>query len=116
MIRRVLLPVLLVFASLGIGLTISLLSTSQESAVQLTMLVLLASVFFSGFVLPLDQFLPAARYFAYIIPVTHGIRLLQDVMLRGGTYAIWEIWVLGGIGVLLFVVTGLTLRRNMATA
>jgi hypothetical protein len=38
---------------------------------------------------------------AYALPVTHGIRLLQDFMLRGGTYAGWEVWALAGIGALL---------------
>jgi ABC-2 type transport system permease protein len=45
---------LLSFASLGLGLLISTIVDSERQAVQLSMLVLLASVFFSGFVLPLD--------------------------------------------------------------
>jgi len=49
--------VLLSFASLGLGLLISTVVDSERGAVQLSMLVLLASVFFSGFVLPLDQFI-----------------------------------------------------------
>ena len=47
---------LLVFASLGLGLIISVVSDSERQAVQLALLLLLASVFFSGFVLPVDQF------------------------------------------------------------
>ena len=38
---------LLVLASLGIGLIISIVSDSERQAVQLAMLLLLASVFFS---------------------------------------------------------------------
>jgi ABC-2 type transport system permease protein len=105
--------VLLSFASLGLGLLISTIVDSESQAVQLSMLVLLASVFFSGFVLPLDQFLPAMRYAAYALPVTHGIQLLQDLMLRGSTNAQWELWALAAIGVVLFLATSLTLRRNM---
>jgi hypothetical protein len=48
--------------------------------------------------------------------VTHGIQLLQDFMLRGGTNQSWELGVLGGLGVVLFLLTGLTLRRNLASA
>jgi ABC-2 type transport system permease protein len=77
--------VLLSFASLGLGLLISTVVDSERQAVQLSMLVLLASVFFSGFVLPLDQFITPLRIAAYSLPVTHGIQLLQDLMLRGGT-------------------------------
>ena len=108
--------VLLSFASLGLGLLISTLVDSERQAVQVSMLVLLASVFFSGFVLPLDQFLPPLRIAAYSLPVTHGIQLLQDFMLRGSTNQSWELAVLGGLGVGLFLLTSLTLRRNLASA
>ena len=108
--------VLLSFASLGLGLLISTIVDSERQAVQLSMLVLLASVFFSGFVLPLDQFIAPLRIAAYGLPVTHGIQLLQDYMLRGGTNQRWELGVLAGLGVGLFLLTSLTLRRNMASA
>jgi ABC-2 type transport system permease protein len=108
--------VLLSFAAVGLGLLISTLVDSERQAVQLSMLVLLASVFFSGFVLPLDQFIAPLRIAAYSLPVTHGIQLLQDFMLRGGTNAAWELIVLGGIGVVLFLVTSVTVRRNLRSA
>ncbi len=107
---------LLSFASLGLGLLISTIVDSERQAVQLSMLVLLASVFFSGFVLPLDQFVTPLRVAAYTLPVTHGIQLLQDLMLRGGTNQGWELFALAGIGLVLFLLTSLTLRRNMAPA
>jgi ABC-2 type transport system permease protein len=107
---------LLSFASLGLGLLISTLVDSERAAVQFSMLVLLASVFFSGFVLPLDQFVTPLRYAAYSLPVTHGIQLLQDYMLRGGTNQVWELYVLAAIGIVLFVVTSVTVRRNLRTA
>jgi len=105
---------LIIFASLGLGLLISIVSDSERQAVQLSMLVLLASVFFSGLVLPAEEFLPQVRWVAYALPVTHGIRLLQDFMLRGGTNAVWQIWVLAGIGVTLFGLTALRMRALMA--
>jgi ABC-2 type transport system permease protein len=108
--------VLLSFAAVGLGLLISTIVDSERQAVQLSMLVLLASVFFSGFVLPLDQFITPLRIAAYSLPVTHGIQLLQDFMLRGGTNAGWELIVLAVIGALLFLVTSVTVRRNLRSA
>ena len=108
--------VLLSFASLGLGLLISTVVDSERQAVQLSMLVLLASVFFSGFVLPLDQFITPLRIAAYALPVTHGIQLLQDFMLRGATNASWELLALGGIGVCLFLLTWFTVNRNLRSA
>jgi ABC-2 type transport system permease protein len=108
--------VLLSFASLGLGLLISNIVDSERQAVQLSMLVLLASVFFSGFVLPLDQFITPVRIAAYGLPVTHGIQLLQDLMLRGGTNQAWEIGALAAIGGVLFFVTALALRGSLRSA
>jgi ABC-2 type transport system permease protein len=108
--------VLLSFAAVGLGLLISTIVDSERQAVQLSMLVLLASVFFSGFVLPLDQFITPLRIAAYSLPVTHGIQLLQDFMLRGGTNAGWELVLLAVIGVVLFLLTSFTVRRNLRSA
>ena len=108
--------VLLSFAAVGLGLLISTIVDSERQAVQLSMLVLLTSVFFSGFVLPLDQFVTPLRIASYALPVTHGIQLLQDFMLRGATNESWELLVLGAIGVLLFLLTWTTVRRNLRSA
>ncbi|HEX8966292.1 MAG TPA: ABC transporter permease, partial [Chloroflexota bacterium] len=107
---------LLSFASLGLGLLISTIVDSESGAVQLSMLVLLASVFFSGFVLPLEEFVAPLRIAAYSLPVTHGIQLLQDYMLRGTTNQGWELGVLAAIGVGLLLVTSFTVRRNLRSA
>ena len=105
------LVLLLTFASLGLGILISLLADSERQAVQLSMLVLLASVFFSGFVLPVGDFIPAVRAVAYALPVTHGIQTFQETMLRGEVRSVWMVGALAGIGVALYVVALLRLRR-----
>jgi ABC-2 type transport system permease protein len=107
---------LLTFASLGVGLLISLVADSERQAVQLSMLVLLASVFFSGFVLPVSDFATWTQYLAYALPVTHGIGLLQEHMLRGEVRDTWMIGVLAGIGLILYVGSLLRLRRVLRRA
>jgi ABC-2 type transport system permease protein len=107
---------LLVLASLGLGLLISAVADSERQAVQLSLLVLLASVFFSGLVLPIGEFHELVRAAAHLLPVTAGIRLLQDAMLRGGTYAGYLIGVLLVITLVYFLLTAILLRRQMARA
>ena len=104
---------LLTLASLAIGLFIAVVSDSERQAVQLSLLVLLASVFFSGFVLPVEEFQEAIRGVSYSLPVTHGIRLLQDLMLRGWTSAWWQFFALAAIAVAMLAPTWLLLRRSM---
>jgi len=107
---------LLLVASLGLGLFIATVSDSERQAVQLSLLVLLASVFFSGFVLSIDEFNAPVRAVAYLLPVTHGIRLLQDVMLRGGTREVWEFGALAAIAMVTLFGAWLLLRRGMTRA
>jgi ABC-2 type transport system permease protein len=107
---------LLTFASLGVGLLISLIADSERQAVQLSMLVLLASVFFSGFVLPVTDFATWTQYLAYALPVTHGIGLLQDQMLRGELRDVWMIGALAAIGIVLYAGSLIRLRRVLRRA
>jgi ABC-2 type transport system permease protein len=74
-----------IFASIGLGFFIAAISKSESQAVQIAMLVLLASVFFSGFFLRTEVFWQPVRALAYALPVTYGIQASQVVMLRGGT-------------------------------
>ena len=107
---------LLLLASLGIGLLIAVVSDSERQAVQLSLLLLLASVFFSGFVAG-DRRVHASRSAPCVpLPVTHGIRLMQDIMLRGGTTQTWEYAALALIAVVTLTASWLGLRRNMARA
>ena len=107
---------LLLVASIGLGLLIAVVSDSERQAVQLSLLVLLASVFFSGFVLPISEFSEPVRALAYTLPVTHGIRLLQDFMLKGGTNQAWELLALAVIGLVTLVLAWMLLRRGMTRA
>ena len=105
---------LVLAASLGLGLLISVISDSERQAVQLALLVLLGSVFFSGFVLYVQQFAPAVQVIGDLLPVTHGIRLLKDLMLRGATTESWRLMVLVAITLVTLATTWVFLRRGLS--
>jgi ABC-2 type transport system permease protein len=107
---------LLLLASIGLGLVVAVVSDSERQTVQLSLLILLASVFFSGFVLPLEEFNPPVQALAFLLPVTHAIRLMQDVMLRGMTLHTWEFAALAAIAAVTLLISWLGLRRSMARA
>jgi ABC-2 type transport system permease protein len=107
---------LVLVASLGIGLLIAVISDSERQAVQLSLLLLLASVFFSGFVIAISEFTDPVQALAFLLPVTHGIRLMQDIMLRGGTTQNWEFAALLAIAVVTLAVSWFGLRRGMTRA
>ena len=71
------------FTSLGIGFAISIVSQTDSQAVQYSMIILLASVFFSGFIMSLDMLLKPVRVISWLLPTTYGTLLLRDIALRG---------------------------------
>jgi ABC-2 type transport system permease protein len=107
---------MLILASLGVGLLIAAVSDSERQAVQLSLLLLLASVFFSGFVLGIDEFSEPVRSLTSILPVTHGIDLIGDVMLRGRIDHIWHVGALGVLAVATVGLAWLLLRRALRSA
>lgn len=109
-----LVSIALLFASLGIGFVISLAAQTESQAVQYSMIVLLASVFFSGFILNLKLLWEGVQAVSWTLPATYGVTLLQDVMLRGR--AIDPLLLLGllAVGALFFVIALVMMRRKMA--
>lgn len=105
--------VVLLFTSLAVGFLISLISQTDTQAVQYSMLLLLASIFFSGFFLDLRLMWEPMKGLAWSLPATHGIRMLQDVMLRGASAPALVLYGLALIGVALFFVNWLILRKRM---
>ena len=104
---------LVVFASVGLGFLIAAVSKSESQAVQLSMLILLASVFFSGFFLRVQTIWEPIQAVSYALPVTYGIANLQVIMLRGGTPQPLLLLGLAGLGVLFTIVSFIMLRREL---
>lgn len=106
----------ILFTSLGIGFVISIVSQTDSQAVQYSMIVLLASVFFSGFILSLDMLWEPVRVISWLLPTTYGTLLLRDIALRGADPN-WAL--LGGliaIGVVLMFISWRLMRRLIASS
>lgn len=106
----------LLFASLGIGFFISLISQTDSQAVQYTMLVLLISVFFSGFIASLDSLWAPVRVISWLSPTTYGALMLRDLMLRGLPPSPLVLGGLIALGVFFGLVSWLKLRGLISHA
>lgn len=82
--------VLLILANLALGLMISTKAASQFQAMQMTVFILLPSILLSGFMFPYAGMPVAAQWLAEALPMTHFLRLIRGVMLRGAS--LWELW------------------------
>ena len=69
--------------ALAYGFVIGLLTRSEQAAIQVSMLVLIASVAFGGLLAPLEQLSPPLLAAAYALPMTTGKVVLEAVMFRG---------------------------------
>jgi ABC-2 type transport system permease protein len=78
---------LFIVANLAMGLVISTLAQTQFQAMQMTFFILLPSILLSGFMFPFDGMPRAAQWIAEVLPMTHFMRLIRGVVLRGASLA-----------------------------
>ena len=106
--------VALLCASLSLGFFVSLSARTDSQAIQSAMVILLASIFFSGFFLALYRLWEPVQVVSWALPVTYGINLLQSVMLRGQLPSMLLIGALFLYGVVFFIIDWWRLNRVMA--
>ena len=103
------------FTSLGIGFAISIISQTDSQAVQYSMIVLLASVFFSGFIMSLDMLWEPVRVISWLLPTTYGTVLLRDIALRGVDPNWGLVEGLFAIGLVLMLISWRLMRRLISS-
>jgi ABC-2 type transport system permease protein len=101
-----------IVANLALGLMISTVSQTQFQAMQITFFILLPSILLSGFIFPFAGMPLPAQWLAEVLPMTHFMRLIRGVILRGATLPelSGELLILGVFTVL--AVTFAVLRFN----
>lgn len=96
-------------ANLGVGFTFSTLAKNQLQALQLTFFFFLPSMLLSGFMFPFRGMPGWAQVLGEVLPLTHFLRIVRGVMLKGSGTAelLPELWpmlaflaVAGGVALL----------------
>lgn len=82
---------LLILGNLSMGLLISTRAQSQFQAMQMMFFVFLPSILLSGFMFPFAGMPRVVQWIAEVLPLTHFLRLIRGVMLRGAS--LWEMWI-----------------------
>jgi len=98
--------VLLILANLTLGLLISTKAQSQFQAMQMTFFVFLPSILLSGFMFPFAGMPKVVQWLAEVLPLTHFLRLIRGIMLRGA--GLPELWP-DVLALLAFIVVMMTL-------
>ena len=81
---------LLIVANLTLGLLVSTRAQTQFQAMQMAFFLFLPSILLSGFMFPFDGMPKAAQWIAEVLPLTHFMRLIRGVVLRGAS--LLELW------------------------
>src|SRR3546814_3323546 len=81
---------LLIVANLTLGLLISTRAQSQFQAMQVTFFVFLPSILLSGFMFPFAGMPRVVQWLAEVLPLTHFMRLIRGIMLRGANLV--DLW------------------------
>lgn len=77
-------------ANLSVGITISSVARNQTQAMQMTFFFFLPSMLLSGFMFPFRGMPEWAQRIGELLPLTHFIRLIRGIMLKGNS--VIEMW------------------------
>lgn len=77
-------------ANLSVGITISSVARNQTQAMQMTFFFFLPSMLLSGFMFPFRGMPGWAQQIGELLPLTHFIRLIRGIMLKGN--GVQEMW------------------------
>jgi len=74
-------------ANLAIGLFFSTVAQTQQQAMQMSVFFLLPNILLSGFIFPFDAMPRAVQWLAQALPLTHFLRIVRGVVLKGSGFA-----------------------------
>ena len=81
------LTTLFIAVNLSVGYTFSTLAQNQLQAVQMAMMYFLPNMLLSGFLFPFAGMPLWAQYVGECLPLTHYLRIVRSIMLKGSTLA-----------------------------
>ena len=79
------LSTLFIATNLAIGYTFSTIAQNQLQAIQMSFMFFLPSILLSGFMFPFAGMPAWAQYVGECLPLTHYIRIVRAIMLKGAT-------------------------------
>ena len=104
-----------VVASLTLGLLISTVAESQFQAFQMTFTSFLPQIMLSGYMFPFDGMPRPAQWLAEIFPLTHFLRIVRGIVLRGASFGdvAGELWPLALFCCVTLTLAALRFRKRL---
>jgi ABC-2 type transport system permease protein len=108
------LSTLFIATNLSIGYTFSTIAQNQLQAVQMSFMFFLPNILLSGFMFPFAGMPRWAQWIGEMLPLTHYIRIVRGIMLKGATFYDLHVEVLALFALMLLAMT-LAVRRFRRT-
>jgi ABC-2 type transport system permease protein len=105
LIMLALLSTLFITTNLSIGYTFSTIAQNQLQAMQMSIMFFLPSMLLSGFMFPFLGMPVWAQYVGEGLPLTHYLRIVRAIMLKGATLQNLEYDALALLGLMLLAMT-----------
>jgi ABC-2 type transport system permease protein len=104
-----------IIASLSLGVFLSTLAKTQFQSMQLAFFTFLPQILLSGFMFPYAGMPRPAQWLAEIFPMTHFVRLIRGIMLRGAALSdLWrELAALGAFCVVVLTIAVMRTRKRL---
>jgi ABC-2 type transport system permease protein len=99
-----------VAASLSVGLFISTLAATQFQAFQMAFVSFLPQILLSGFMFPYDGMPAGARALSECLPLTHFLRIVRGIAMRGASLGDVSTDVFALLGIFALAMTAAVLR------
>lgn len=102
-------------ANLALGLVFSTMARTQQQAMQMSFFFILPNILISGFAFPWEGMPVPVRWLSEILPLTHFLRVVRGITLKGSTFANVMpevVWMLG-IFLGLVLVASLRFRKKL---
>ena len=100
-----LLSTLFIATNLSIGYTFSTIAQNQLQAMQMSMMFFLPNILLSGFMFPFAGMPVWAQWIGEALPLTHYLRIVRAIMLKGATLADLHYDALALFGLMLIAMT-----------
>jgi ABC-2 type transport system permease protein len=109
------LSTLFITTNLSIGYTFSTLAQNQLQAMQMSMMFFLPNILLSGFMFPFAGMPGWAQWVGEALPLTHYLRIVRSIMLKGATLADlqFDTLALGGLMLIAMTIAVTRFRRTL---
>jgi ABC-2 type transport system permease protein len=111
-----LLTFIYLFTTLGLGIFVSTITTTQQQAMFVAWFIMVFALLMSGFFIPIENMPKLLQYTTYLNPMRYFIYIIRDIIQKGAEikYLLQDVIPLTIYGLLIFIFSVLKFQKRVA--